>query len=97
MAYFQPATNTYAPVDELRALYDIPLEYPEVVAMAIGTRPDCVPDDVLDLLQEFGERTYLTVEYGLQTVHNRSLDWDEPRTSSRRFFGGDGAERWSRF
>ena len=75
MAYFQPATNTYAPVDELRALYDIPLEHPEVVAMAIGTRPDCVPDDVLDLLQDFGERTYLTVEYGLQTVHNRSLDW----------------------
>ena len=75
MAYFQPATNTYAPVDELRALYDIPLEHPEVVAMAIGTRPDCVPDDVLDLLQEFGERTYLTVEYGLQTIHNRSLDW----------------------
>ncbi len=75
MAYFQPATNTYAPVDQLRPLYDVALENPEVVAMAIGTRPDCVPDDVLDLLSEFAEKTYLTVEYGLQTVHNKSLDW----------------------
>lgn len=75
MAYFQPATNTYAPVDQLRPLYDVALEHPDVVAMAIGTRPDCVPDDVLDLLGEFAERTYLTVEYGLQTIHNKSLDW----------------------
>ena len=75
MAYFQPATNTYAPVEQLRPLYEVALENPEVVAMAIGTRPDCVPDDVLDLLTEFAGKTYLTVEYGLQTVHNKSLDW----------------------
>ena len=43
--------------------------------MAIGTRSDCVPDDVLDLLEEFAGRTYLSVEYGMQTMHNRSLDW----------------------
>ena len=48
MAYFQPATNTYAPVDRLKKLYDEALAHPQVVAMAIGTRPDCVPDDVLD-------------------------------------------------
>ncbi len=48
---------------------------PRVVGMAIGTRPDCVPDDVLDLLQEFAGRTFVSVEYGLQTMHNRSLDW----------------------
>ena len=75
MAYFQPATNTYAPVDRLRPLYDSALEHPQIVGMAIGTRPDCVPDDVLSLLDEFGARTYLTVEYGLQTIHDASLDW----------------------
>ena len=74
-AYFQPATHTYAPVDRLRRLYDEALSHPSVVAMAIGTRPDCVPDDVLDLLEEFGQRTYLSVEYGMQTMHDRSLDW----------------------
>jgi radical SAM protein (TIGR01212 family) len=74
MAYFQPATNTYAPVEKLRRLYDEALAHPQVVAMAIGTRPDCVPDEVLDLLEEFAGRTYLSVEYGLQTMHDRSLD-----------------------
>jgi radical SAM protein (TIGR01212 family) len=75
MAYFQPATNTYAPVAKLRPLYEQALAHPQVVAMAIGTRPDCVPEDVLDLLAEFAARTYLSVEYGLQTMHDRSLDW----------------------
>ena len=75
MAYFQPATNTYAPVDVLRPLYEEALAHPQVVALAIGTRPDCVPDEVLDLLGEFAQRTYLSVEYGLQTCHDKSLDW----------------------
>ncbi len=75
LAYFQPATNTYAPVDWLRPLYEEPLKHPQVVGMAIGTRPDCVPDDVLDLLQEFAGRTMLSVELGMQTMHNRSLEW----------------------
>src|SRR5205085_9097540 len=47
----------------------------KVVGLAIGTRPDCVPNDVLDLLTELANRTYLSVEYGIQTIHNRSLDW----------------------
>lgn len=75
MAYFQPATNTYAPVEVLRPLYHDALTHPQVVALAIGTRQDCVPDDVLDLLEEFAKRTHLTVEYGLQTIHDKSLDW----------------------
>ncbi len=75
MAYFQPATNTYAPVDVLRPLYEQAISHPDVVALAIGTRQDCVPDDVLDLLEEFGNRLPLTVEYGLQTIHQKSLDW----------------------
>ncbi|HEX3869256.1 MAG TPA: TIGR01212 family radical SAM protein [Pirellulales bacterium] len=74
MAYFQPATNTYAPVSRLRPLYEEALSHEKVVGLAIGTRPDCVPDDVLDLLTEIAQRTYLSVEYGMQTMHNRSLD-----------------------
>ena len=75
MAYFQPATNTYAPVERLRGVYEQALAHPKVVAMAIGTRPDCVPDDVLGLLRDFAGRTDLCVEYGMQTMHDRSLDW----------------------
>ena len=75
LAYFQPATNTYAPVSRLRELYEEALSHPLVVGLAIGTRPDCVNDEVLDLLEEFAARTYLSVEYGMQTIHDRSLDW----------------------
>jgi hypothetical protein len=75
LAYFQPATNTYAPVTRLRPLYEQALDHPQVVGLAIGTRPDCVPDDVLSLLSEFAGRTYLSVEYGMQTMHDRSLEW----------------------
>lgn len=75
LAYFQPATNTYAPVERLRRLYFEALDHPHVLGLAIGTRPDCLGDDVLDLLTELAGRTYLSVEYGMQTVHDRSLDW----------------------
>src|SRR5438132_6426163 len=57
IAYFQPATNTYAPVEQLRPLYEAALSHPKVVGLAIGTRPDCVPNDVLDLLQELAHRS----------------------------------------
>jgi uncharacterized protein len=83
LAYFQPATNTYAPVERLRAVYEEALSHPQVVGLVIGTRPDCVPDEVLDLLEEFAKRdshvpnksSYVAVEYGMQTMHDRSLDW----------------------
>jgi len=75
LAYFQPATNTYAPIERLRQVYEEALSHPQVVGLVIGTRPDCVPDDVLDLLEEFSTRTYVCVEYGMQTMHDRSLDW----------------------
>ncbi len=75
MAYFQPATNTYAAVERLRPLYQQAANHGQVVAMSIGTRPDCVAHDVLDLLTEIGQGIPLTVEYGMQTMHNRSLDW----------------------
>ena len=75
VAYFQPGTNTYGPIDRLRRAYLEALSHPEVVGLAIGTRPDCVGDDVLDLLAELAGRTWLVIEYGLQTVHDRTLDW----------------------
>jgi radical SAM protein (TIGR01212 family) len=75
LAYFQPATNTYAPVERLRPLYEEALSHPQVVGLVVGTRPDCVPDDVLDLLEELATRAFVCVEYGMQTMHDRSLDW----------------------
>jgi uncharacterized protein len=75
LAYFQPATNTYAPVDRLRIVYTEALDHASVVGLVIGTRPDCVGNDVLDLLEELAGQTYLSVEYGMQTIHDRSLDW----------------------
>jgi radical SAM protein (TIGR01212 family) len=75
LAYFQPATNTYAPVERLRPLYEEALTHPQVVGLAIGTRSDCVPEDVLELLTEIAGRTYLAIEYGMQTMHDRSLVW----------------------
>ncbi len=75
IAYFQPGTNTYAPVERLRPLFEQALQHPQVVGLAIGTRPDCVPEQVLDLVSELARRTYVCLELGLQTIHNRSLDW----------------------
>lgn len=75
MAYFQPFSNTLAPVEELRALYDEALAVDDVVGLAIGTRPDCLPPEVIDLLAEYHEKTYLWLELGLQSSHDRTLDW----------------------
>ncbi len=75
LAYFQPATNTYGPLDKLQKLWETALEDPRVVGLVIGTRPDCVADDVLDLIDEFAERTYVSLELGVQTIHDSSLDW----------------------
>lgn len=69
LAYFQSHTNTYAPVSQLRRQYEEALAYPGVVGLAVATRPDCLPEDVLDLLAEFNEKTFLWVELGLQTIH----------------------------
>ncbi len=74
LAYFQSHTNTYAPVDELRAKFEAALEAPGVVGIAIATRPDCIPDDVLDLLSELNEKTFLWVELGLQTIHDSTAE-----------------------
>ena len=69
IAYFQPFTNTYAPVERLRALYEAAIAPDDIVGLSIGTRPDCLPPDVIDLLREINERKPVTVELGLQTIH----------------------------
>src|SRR5262249_15149803 len=68
-------TNTYAPPDKLRRLYDQALQHPQIVGLAIGTRPDCVPDPVLDLTETYARERFVCLELGLQTIHDRSLDW----------------------
>jgi radical SAM protein (TIGR01212 family) len=75
LAYFQAATNTYAPVEKLRRLYDEALENPQIVGLAIGTRPDCVPEPVLQLVESYARDRYVCLELGLQTIHDRSLVW----------------------
>jgi len=73
LAYFQSFSNTYAPPDTLRAIYDEALGVEDVAGLAVGTRPDCAGDDILDLLAEYDDRTFLWVEYGLQSIHDRTL------------------------
>jgi radical SAM protein (TIGR01212 family) len=75
LAYFQAGTNTYAPVEKLKRLYDEALQHPAVVGLMIGTRPDCVPDPILDLIQRYARDRWVCLELGLQTIHDRSLDW----------------------
>jgi radical SAM protein (TIGR01212 family) len=75
VAYFQAASNTYAPPARLRRLYDEALEHPQIVGLAIGTRPDCVPDEILDLIEGYARDRYVCLELGLQSIHDRSLDW----------------------
>ncbi len=73
MAYFQAYSNTHAPIEQLRALYSEALSVPDVVGLIIATRPDCLPDEMLDFLQEFSRQTYLWLELGLQSIHDRTL------------------------
>ena len=69
IAYFQSFTNTYAPVERLEALFTAAMEPDDVVALSVGTRPDCLPPEVLDLLERLNRRKPVFVELGLQTVH----------------------------
>lgn len=75
LAYFQSFTNTYAPVEELREKYYSALKDPRVKGIAIATRPDCLGDEVLDLLSEINKDYFLWVELGLQSIHNRTTEY----------------------
>lgn len=73
IAYFQSFTNTYAPFETLKAIYEEALAVPDVVGMAIGTRPDCVTEEVLDLLQGYVKDYLIWIEYGLQSSNDQTL------------------------
>lgn len=74
IAYLQPFTNTYGNIEKLRSVYEPLLSVPQVVGLAIGTRPDCFSKEIFEYLDELSERTYLSIELGLQSVHQETLD-----------------------
>lgn len=74
IAYFQSFTNTYAPLETLKAIYEEALAVPDVVGLAIGTRPDCISGAVLDLLQSYTKKHLIWIEYGLQSAHDATLE-----------------------
>lgn len=73
LAYFQAFTNTYAPVEHLKSLYEEALSVEDVVGIVIGTRPDCVSDDILNYLEELNRQTFMIVEYGIESTDNEML------------------------
>jgi uncharacterized protein len=91
LAYFQSFSNTHAPLPVLRELYLEALETPDVVGLSIGTRPDCVADDVLDYLEELGRSHLIWLEYGLQSAHDATLGRIHRGHSVHAFI--DAAER----
>lgn len=72
IAYFQAFTNTYAPVSRLRSLYEEAIQAPEIVALSIGTRPDCITPEILSLLKELNKQKPVFIEMGLQTAHDHT-------------------------
>lgn len=75
IAYFQSYTNTYGNVSKLEKLYREALDFPGVVGLSISTRPDCVPNDILRLIADVARDTYLWLELGLESMHDRTLRW----------------------
>ncbi|HPD56076.1 MAG TPA: TIGR01212 family radical SAM protein [Smithellaceae bacterium] len=73
VAYFQTFTNTYAPVEKLRSLYDEALAEEDVIGLSIGTRPDCVDSEIIDLLSGYAKKHHVWLELGLQSMHDRTL------------------------
>jgi radical SAM protein (TIGR01212 family) len=86
LAYFQAFSNTYGPEGSLRRLYDVALEFPDVLGICIGTRPDCVDENILDLLAEYNEKTFIWLELGLQSAFNKTLDKINRGHSAEEFF-----------
>jgi uncharacterized protein len=73
IAYFQTFTNTYAPVEKLKELYDEALAEEDVIGLSVGTRPDCVSDGITYLLQDYARKSHVWLELGLQSIHDRTL------------------------
>lgn len=73
IAYFQSYTNTYDDIEALKQMYEAALSVPDVVGISIATRPDCVSDELLDYLKELSHRTFLTMEYGVESLNDKTL------------------------
>jgi radical SAM protein (TIGR01212 family) len=73
LAYFQAFSNTYAPLDRLKIIYEEALAFPGVIGLIIGTRPDCIDDEKLSYLKELSEKSYIAVEYGIESCYNKTL------------------------
>jgi hypothetical protein len=73
LAYFQAYSNTYAPIDELKDMYAQAVDHPEIIGIVIGTRPDCVNEELLDYFQQLSKEIYLSVEYGIESCYNKTL------------------------
>lgn len=74
LAYFQSYTNTYDPIEDLISKYEEALSHPDVVGLIIGTRPDCMPDKLLDYFENLSKETFVLIEYGVESTLNRTLD-----------------------
>ena len=94
LAYFQAHTNTYAQAHHLKALYDEALSVPDIVGLCIGTRPDCVSDEILDLLQSYTQNYLIWLEYGLQSIHNKTLKLINRGHDSQAFIDAITATRY---
>ncbi|MDP3789459.1 MAG: TIGR01212 family radical SAM protein [Candidatus Omnitrophota bacterium] len=85
VAYFQNATNTYAPCSKLKKAYDTIRHYPDIVGLYISTRPDCVDEKKLDLIESYSKDYDVWIEYGLQTSHDRTLKFINRRHTFHDF------------
>ena len=73
LAYFQAYTNTYGELEKLKQMYEEALQVEGVVGLVIGTRPDCMPEELLDYLEELNKKTFLLVEYGIESLDDAVL------------------------
>lgn len=73
LAYFQAYSNTYAPLEKLKTLYNEAINYPGVIGLVIGTRPDCIDDEKLDYFEKLTEKLYIVIEYGVESINNNTL------------------------
>ncbi|MBR3962656.1 MAG: TIGR01212 family radical SAM protein [Oscillospiraceae bacterium] len=74
-AYFQSYTNTYAPAEYLERIFSEAISHPDIVALSVGTRPDCLPDDVIEVLARLNKTKPVWVELGLQTIHQKTAEY----------------------
>ncbi|MDP4289679.1 MAG: TIGR01212 family radical SAM protein [Bacteroidota bacterium] len=91
LAYFQPYSNTYAPLEKLKSIYDEALRFPGIMGLVIGTRPDCVNDEILDYIAEVSRSYYVILELGLESCYDKTLrrinrghTWAESEDAIRR-------------